>query len=442
MLNNHSFYSIAFGLLILLFLTDCNAKKKATQTLVYSPTPEWVDKKPIDPQYYYGIGKADKKYHSADYQQAAKKMALEDMASEIEVNLDAKSVLYQKENSFEYYETYQSTIKIEVTQNISGFEPVDSWNDENNYWVLYRLSKSKYEHVEAEKLNQAISKALHYIEVSESSQHYKKRLDNLILAMQSIKPYLNKPLKTSYNNSTIYLGNYITNKIEEMLEGLIIYGSKDKIDLNLKNCYATNANWSLQYNNLPISNFPVRIKFKTYSPQLVYSDENGIFSYNVAARYYDNTPPLIEAWISTTDLMDDQLILSLFNQKYAINRTDVELYKPVFLINSDNGKNVIQQEIIKAGGKVTNNIDEAGVILKFEFKVSDLGKADDFFTSKCEIIVSVIGKNEHFETQKSWPAVKGIQLNRASARDKAINNSIEQIGYRWFQQLISDLCDQ
>jgi hypothetical protein len=442
MLNKLSIYNIVFGFLLLLLLTNCNSKKQASQSEIYSTQPEWVDKKPIDPQYYFGVGKADKRYHSAEYQQAAKKMALEDLASEIEVKLDAKSVLYQKETSFEYYETYQATTQIEVTQNISGFEPVDSWNNENDYWVLYRLSKNKYAHIETEKRNHAISKALYYIDASESAIDFKQQVDHLVMAMESIKPYLNKPLKTTLNNSTIYLGNYLTNKIETMLEGLMIYSSKDKIDLNLHNCYSSISNWSLQYNDLPIGNFPVRIKFKTFSSQLLYSNENGIFSYDLVSRYFDNTPPLIEAWVNVADLIEDELIRSLFKQKYAISRTEVSMQKPLFLIKSEHGKNIIQQEIIKSGGKVTTDIQQAGIILKFDFKVTDLGKADDFYTSKCEIIVSIADGNEHFESQKSWSAVKGIQLNRASARDKAISNALEQIGYRWFQQLITDLCEQ
>jgi hypothetical protein len=442
MLNKLYVFNIVFGFIMLLSLTNCNTKKQISQAETYVPQPGWINNKPIDSQYYFGVGKADKRFHTSEYQQAAKKMALEDLASEIEVKLDAKSVLYQKETSLEYYETYQATIQIEVTQNISGFEPVDSWNNENEYWVLYRLSKNKYAHIEAEKRNQAISKALYYIDASESSTNFKQRFDHLILAMESIKLYLNKPLKTTFNNSTIYLGNYVTNKIETMLEGLMIYSSKDKIDLDLYNCYSATSNWSLQYNDLPIGNFPVRIKFKTYSSQLAYTNENGVFSYDLADKYYNNTPPLIEAWINTTDLIDDELILSLFRQKYAISRTEVSLHKPVFLIKSDHGENIIQQEIIKAGGKVTTNMQQAGIILKFDFKVTDLGKADDFYTSKCEIIVSIAGDNEHLKSQKSWPAVKGIQLNRVSARDKAISNSLEQIGYRWFQQLIFDLCDQ
>jgi len=442
MLDKFFIYKITAGFLVLFFLSDCSSKKQVIQSEDFEAKPSWVDHKPIDPEYYYGIGKADKNYHHSEYQQSAKKMALEDLSSEIEVKLDAKSVLYQKETSIDYYETYQATTQIEVTQNISGFEPVDAWNNEKEYWVLYRLSKTKYAHLEAEKRNKAISQAIHYLDESENSPDFKKRFNNLILALQSIQPYLNKPLKTTYNNSTVYLGNYITNQVEENLEGLFIYASKDNIDLNLDNCYESNINWSLQYNNLPVNNFPVRIKFKTYSSQLTFTDENGLFSYEAANKYYDKPPPIIESWINTSDLIDDQLIRSLFNQKYANNRVGVKLQKPVFLIDSDKGKDIIQQEIIKAGGTVTNNIDHAGIILKFKFDVTDLGKADDFYTSKCEIVVSVIGENENFGTQKSWPAVKGIHLNRASAKDRAISNSLEQIGYRWFQQLISDLCDK
>jgi len=442
MLNRIYINTILTALLILFIFAGCGSKKQVSQVETEVLKPSWVNKKPIDGAYYYGVGKADKKYHASDYQQSAKTFALEDLSSEIEVKLDAQSVLYQKETSRNYFESYQAITQIEVSQNISGFEPVDSWNNENEYWVLYRLSKTKYALIEDEKRNKAIAQAIHYIDEAELSLSYKKRFDNLTMAMESIKAYLNKPLKTTFNNATIYLGNYISNKMEESLEGLVMYASKDEINLNLENCYTSSVDWSLQYKNIPVGNLPVRIKFKTFSAQLTYSDENGIFGYEVANRYFDKNQPDVEVWVNTSDLIDDPLIQSLFNQKYAFNQIDVSLHKPVFLVDTDEGKEIIQQEIIKAGGKVTTRVEQAGIILKFEFKVTELGKASDFYTSKCAIIVSAIDEHDNLELQKSWPAVKGIHLNRVSSRDRAIGNSLEQINYKWFQQLISDLCNQ
>ena len=116
MLNRSYLNIIASGLLILMMITGCKSKKQVEQIDNIALKPSWVDHKPIEQAYYYGVGKADKKYHSSDYQQSAKKLALEDLSSEIEVKLDAQSILYQKETSREYFETYQATTQIEVSQ--------------------------------------------------------------------------------------------------------------------------------------------------------------------------------------------------------------------------------------------------------------------------------------------------------------------------------------
>lgn len=441
MLNKVQPNTIVIGILVIFIVVSCSSKKQVEKTDIPASKPSWVNKKPIEQAYYYGVGKADKKYHSSDYQQAAKKMALEDLSSEIEVKLDAQSVLYQKETSRNYFETYQAITQIEVSQNISGFEPVDSWDNENEYWVLYRLSKSKYKQVEADKRNQAITQATHYLDDSQKALDFNSKFEKLILAIQSIKPYLNEPLETSYNNESVYLGNFITNKVEKMLDGLSISSSKKNIELNFHNCYSTNANWSLQFNNLPVNRFPVRVKFKTYTAQQKLSDENGLINYTVETHFFESIPPFVEVWISIDDLIDDQLIQSIFNERYAGNAIDVSLIKPVFFIDSGNGKGIIQQEIIKAGGKVSNQDIQADITLKFKFNITDLGKSNDFHTSKCETIVSVYGKNKAVNFQKNWPPTKGVHLNRESAREKAIENSLEQINYRWFQELISDICN-
>ena len=440
MLNRFHINTIVAGLLIIFIIVGCNSKKQVSQDETAALKPSWVNQKPIDQAYYYGVGKADKKYHASDYQQTAKKFALEDLSSEIEVKLDAQSVLYQKETSRDYFETYQAITQIEVSQNISGFEPVDSWSNENEYWVLYRLSKSKYKQIEADKRDQAISQAIHYLDESGNALDYKSRFEKLLLAIQSIKSYLNEPLETTYNNTNIYLGNYITNKVEKMLDGLSISSSKKTIDLNFQNCYATTANWSLQFNNLPVSRFPVRVKFKTYSAQQKISDENGLISYSVETHFFESIPPFVEVWVAIDDLIDDQLLQSLFNEKYASNTLNVSLKKPVFLIDSEKGNGVIQQEILKAGGKVTNQDDNADIILGFKFKITDLGRSNDFYTSKCETIVSIQSKNKEVNFQKNWPPAKGVHLNRENAREKAVENALKQINYRWFQDLILDIC--
>ena len=111
----------------------------------------------------------------------------------------------------------------------------------------------------------------------------------------------------------------------------------------------------------------------------------------------------------------------------------------MFSIDSEKGKGVIQQEILKAGGKVSNQ-DNADITLIFKFNVTDLGRSNDFYTSKCETIVSVQSKNKEVNFQKNWPPAKGVHLNSENAREKAIDNALKQINYRWFQDLILDIC--
>ena len=112
----------------------------------------------------------------------------------------------------------------------------------------------------------------------------------------------------------------------------------------------------------------------------------------------------------------------------------------MFYIYSEKGKGVIQEKILKAGGKVSNQVDQANITLNVNFKITDLGKSNDFYTSKCETIVSVKSKNKEVNFQKNWPPAKGVHLNPENAREKAIENSLEQIKYKWFQDLIVDIC--
>jgi len=437
MLNKIILFSFAFTILLI----GCSPVKR---TIVFGEDPlkpSWTSQKPINPSYYYGVGKAEKRIHSSNSQQVAKNQALQDLASEIEVKINSSSVLSQKETNRNFYETFQSTIRVEATKSLSGFEPIESWSSDSEYWVLYRLSKIKYKEVEEKKRKQAINQGLYYLDKSEKSPDYKTSFDNLVEALTSIKSYLNEPLSTTLNEKPVFLGNYIVSRIEEKLDGLELISAKTSLVFNFKNCYRDTSNWLLTFDGEPVSKMPVRIKFITYSAQEITSDQNGVLSYPILIKYQENTQRKIEAWIALSDWIDTPLLLSLFEDKYAFQTQNTNSLSPAFFVNTEKGMGQIQKQIIKSGGRIVVNKDDADLIINFKFDTNDLGKANDFYTAKCEINAMITDKNEALLFHLSFPPAKGVQLNRDGARDKSIENAIKQINYHWFQNLISDICE-
>ncbi len=425
---------------LLLFIASCSATKKTQEAALNNPRPDWVMQKPISSSYYYGIGNANLNVHKNDFQQVAKNKALEDLSSEIEVSIDAQSVLSQKESNQAFIENYQATTRIDVKNNISNFEAVESWVDNNEYWVLYRLSKSEYKELQAELKEKAISKSLFFLDQSENEVEYKLQFEYLLQALDAIKPYLNDPLKTSRNSQTIYLGNFILSKIDDRLTKLKLIKSKNTILLEWSNCYTEAATFSLQYNGIPVENIPVRVKYNSYASQKLISDENGIIKFNLQINYYEEVPSLMNAWVSTSDLIKDPIIAGLFEKEYDSVTIEIKVNRPTVYITTSKDKGAFQDIINKAGAKTSQDSAMADVFLEAIFKLDAIGKTDDFYTSSCTIQMNVYNSQKNLIEQKIWPDVKGVHTNRMSADNKAIENAVKQIKYNWIQKLIMEHC--
>src|SRR5258708_18589169 len=108
-----------------------------------------------------GIGHAIKDGQN-NYIQEAKKSALEDLVSEIKVNISSTSVLNQLDNGKEFQEKYEQMIKTTATDDIEEFEQVDVWQDIKNYWVYYRLSKQRYKEIKDQLKRNAVTLGLDF----------------------------------------------------------------------------------------------------------------------------------------------------------------------------------------------------------------------------------------------------------------------------------------
>ena len=146
---------------LILFLIGCSPSvtKKGSEDL--NPKPEWMTAKPMQDIYYVGIGRSLKQ-PSVNHIQAAKKSALEDLASEIKVTISASSALSTINADKSFQEKYEQIIQTTVSDEIQEFELVDSWEDSQHYWVYYRLSKSRYKQIKDEQKRNAISQGLDF----------------------------------------------------------------------------------------------------------------------------------------------------------------------------------------------------------------------------------------------------------------------------------------
>lgn len=199
-----------------------------------STRPEWLTAKPVQPSYYIGIGHSTKD-GSNNYIQSAKKSALEDLVSEIKVNISSTSVLSQIDVNKEFQEKYEQIIQTTVVDEIQEFEQVDSWDDDRNYWVYYRLSKQRYKDIKDQQKRDAVSQGLDFFTKAKESE----RKGELVLSLgfyyqgfRAIEKYLAEPIRLEFEGKEILLTNEIIASMQLLLDKIELSVDPNEIILN------------------------------------------------------------------------------------------------------------------------------------------------------------------------------------------------------------------
>ncbi len=199
-----------------------------------NPKPSWMSAKPLADVYFVGIGHSNKT-GSNNYTQEAKKSALEDLVSEIKVNVSSTSVLTAIDDNKEFREKYEQMIQTTAAEEIEEFEAVDSWEDDKNYWVYYRLSKQRYREIKEQQKRDAVTLALDYFTKAKQSERGGNAIQALGFYYQgfrAIEKYLAEPITLTFEGKEMILTNEIYASIQRILDDIQLTATPAQISLN------------------------------------------------------------------------------------------------------------------------------------------------------------------------------------------------------------------
>ena len=109
--------------------------------------PSWIENFPISQSHYVGIGLADKNKNPVDFIKVAQKNALQNLISQIKVNLSSESYMISMEREYGFKKDVKSIIKVKAEDIIEGYELVGTYTKDNEYWAYYRLNKALYKEI-------------------------------------------------------------------------------------------------------------------------------------------------------------------------------------------------------------------------------------------------------------------------------------------------------
>jgi hypothetical protein len=196
--------------------------------------PSWLKDQPYRDGYYTGIGHSQKD-GANNYIQVAKKSALDDLVSQIKVNVASTSVLSFFETDLKMREQYEQIIKTTAADELEEFELVDAWEDAANYWVYYQLSISRYHQIKEEQKRNATMLAKDYYMKGLESERSGQRLQAIrfyFQAFRSIEKYLGEAIRATVGDREVLLVNEIYASIQRQLAKINVQVQPSSILVN------------------------------------------------------------------------------------------------------------------------------------------------------------------------------------------------------------------
>jgi hypothetical protein len=257
-------------LVILILLSSCSTNRSI---------PDWLTNFEHDPRYFSALSVVDSR--QADYQELARDYAAREISMQISTSIESEIKLTESEAYGISNNQYLSLIRSTTTARLKNLSPVQSFDDGQKYYVLYRLSKAEYYAERRLERDLAKSKA------DELLQKYDAGIADpalsiplLISALDQIAEFLDMDLTFQDRD----LGAAILSRIHQ-LPALIDYrwdAAEIQVVAKDSNPIPLSGKVRLSQPQIPVARIPLCF----YSPsidiqQSTFSDANGDFSLNL-----------------------------------------------------------------------------------------------------------------------------------------------------------------
>lgn len=257
------------GLLLFCLLGNLEAQER----------PDWVKQRPVSSMHYIGIACVSKS--EKDYMQKAKQNALNDLISEIKVNVASTSLLHTLEENDRVSSEYEENIRVEARESVENFKMRDSWQNDTEYWVYYELNKFDYEEMVEKRREKAVREGFDYWWQGESSRNRGDltiALECYLKGLEAIRPAINEDLICSVEGKDMDVGHELYNSLLNLFRGINIRTTPGTVEGRAFQGIDAPVSVHVEREGVPLRNVALSCKFVSgdgvLSKELV-TDESG-----------------------------------------------------------------------------------------------------------------------------------------------------------------------
>lgn len=456
-------YSVKYFILPLFLFVACSPSVNTSlkTDLQQTPKPGWLSAKPPQDTYYIGIGHAVKD-GTNNYIQEAKKSALEDMVSEIKVNVSSTSILSQIDANKEFQEKYEQIIKTTAADEIEEFEQVDAWEDQKNYWLYYRLSKQRYKEIKDEQKRNAVTLALDFFTKAKQSERSGQNVQALGFYFQgfrSVEKYLAEPIRLEFEGKEILLTNEIYANIQQLLDKMQLIADPSEIALNRRmaqNDIAVNIKANYKDSKKAIADLPLKATFEKGAGD-VFPDyktaENGqtkILITKISSRDLEQTVGVKVNLLAFAG-QDASDIYALIAQKLDVPKANIllKVQRPLVYLTAvekslgvDKANqqltNRIKNYLTNSGFEFTDNKSKAELTLDVNSNSEKGSQSGSIFITYVTAVIRVASAKDNKEIYATTlDRIKGYSLDYERSSQEAYNKSLESLEKEKLPELLN-----
>ncbi len=431
-------------LIALLFVVACKGKKDVVQNnpavdQVVAPKPTWVSARPSGDFDYIGIGTCPKA--RGDFQESAKKNALNDLATEISVRIEGNSLLSTLDERTRFSETYNSNIRATTNEEIQGFEMVDSWQDANEYWVYYRLSKSEHARIKAERKAKAIAQATDgYMRAQQQLVlgDLKGAFDQDLRALIAMKAYWGESDVVTVGDKQVQLANELFADLQRLTNGVRFTALPDRCALDYNNRFKREMLIAAAFANgrqsRDLVQLPVIIAYPGQNGKVTESkntDTEGhlrstvqrveisggtaelLVRLNVDELVSkDLDPVFVKPLISSLTIPELHVAIDRTMPRVKITSSETNLGQPI----SAGIALGLKEELTTRGFRFTDRASDADLLMDVKTSTREGGESNGFFTTLLDVTYTFKDRRTNETISEGGKqGVKGIQLDYAKA---------------------------
>ena len=431
-----------YSLIIILFA--CGSNKKVNN--IEDTTPDWVKNYPVTESYYTGIGIANKSKNPVNYIQVAQQNALQNLASQIKVNIATQSVFLQMEREYGFEEEFKSDIKIKAEEHLEGYELKGTHQQGDEYWIYYSLSKRKYTELRQARMEEAMEQAKTLLTFTTQQHSPKERYIHFVKALEVLKPFLSEPLACQIDGRNVFLGSEIIAQFRSFMDNFRILSLNKKIKVMVGNKLGE-LKFAVEFNKTRVENIPLIFAsdLLDVKPFSNVTDEKGLFLAIVPKISSTESVQKMQVGLNIEDWLKEATT-DKFIQKLARGVKSHQITMPVYvytpliyvkskekyfgsLYRSQDLKFAAETALKKLGFSPTGKKDEAELFMQIEAN-TEKGRTQanqKMFTAFLNMSIQVKDKNEMIVYSQQLNKLKGIQLSFEQANTSAYEKAQEEL---------------